>query len=228
MSTKVLEPELLAWAGSHTVIVDAEDFIKTEFIEAPGTAEAVQGALGNGKVFLFTSANAVRAVAKCPAAKVCRPESVFCIGRATLEAVKKLWAGVTIGGTADNALDLAELVLNAGVSSAVFFCGMSRLDALPDRLTKQGVELLQIPVYRTVETPVLCKHTYQAVLFYSPSGVRSFFSVNEASAETIFFAIGDTTAKAIRSRSRNQIVKSDSPDKKRMLAQAVSYFSEQK
>src|SRR5258706_9822828 len=39
---------------------------------------------------------------------------------------------------------------------------------------------------------------YDGILFFSPSGVESFFNTNEVNEQTILFAIGNTTATEIK------------------------------
>ena len=41
---------------------------------------------------------------------------------------------------------------------------------------------------------------FDAILFFSPSGVESFFMNNEIDKETMLFSIGKTTAKALQQR----------------------------
>ena len=59
--------------------------------------------------------------------------------------------------------------------SVTFFCGNQRRDTLPDKVRAAGIKVEELVVYETVELPLKVTDHYDAILFYSPSGVRSFF-----------------------------------------------------
>ncbi|MBS1975620.1 MAG: uroporphyrinogen-III synthase, partial [Bacteroidetes bacterium] len=65
---------------------------------------------------------------------------------------------------------------------------------------------------------------YDAILFYSPSAVNSFFEKNNPGPQTILFAIGNTTTKEIKKYTNNKIVVADKPSKKLLAEQAINYF----
>ena len=79
-------------------------------------------------------------------------------------------------------------------------------------------------VYNTIEKPHPVNKNYNGVLFFSPSAVHSFFTGNQAAEGTVFFAIGETTAKAVKNYCGNQIITSDMPAKDGLLRQAVDFF----
>jgi uroporphyrinogen-III synthase len=220
LSTTLLEPELTALATAHGAVLDCFDFIRVDLLTDTATHHAVAKAWSESSVCIFTSANAVRAVAQIVGTTPVKA-SVFCISGATRRLVESTWPGVQIAGVAHDAATLSDFILVSGCQIATFFCGHSRRDVLPDRLKNGNVSLLQIPVYKTVETPVVCTEPYSAVLCYSPSGVRSFFTANAAAADTIFYAIGATTEQALRNRTSNTIRVSPVPDKKIMLEMAL-------
>ena len=212
----------MAYAKHQQVMLECFDFITIDTLDDSATIRLVTDALASGEVFIFTSANAAKAVAANPAAHTHKPTGIFCIGQATRIAVEHQWSDATLLGTADNAEALAEKVAASGVKSAVFFCGISSLDILPKMLCEAGVSLQQIPVYKTIETPHSCKHDYAAVLCYSPSGVHSYFTANIPNANTVFFVIGETTANAIKVHTSNRVIVSSQPNKLTMLEQAIT------
>ena len=107
---------------------------------------------------------------------------------------------------------------------ASFFCGNIRRDELPQLLKSSGIALEEMVVYETTVTPHPIIKDYHAVLFFSPSAVDSFFSVNKVVEHTILFAIGNTTARAIGNYSTNTIVKADTPEKDNLVKKAIAYF----
>lgn len=107
----------------------------------------------------------------------------------------------------------------------VFFCGDLRREELPDLLKKAGIELTEVVVYQTLETPIKINKDYDGILFFSPSAVKSFFSINQVNSNALFFAIGNTTANAIKPFSKNSIIVSEFPAKDQLLDKAIKYFS---
>ena len=101
------------------------------------------------------------------------------------------------------------------------------MDTLPEALQRQGIKVNEVVVYETIETPRFAGERYDGILFFSPSGVNSFFGMNTIEPETILFAIGETTAKAIKEQAANTVIVSESPSKDHLLDQAIQYFRKQ-
>ena len=131
----------------------------------------------------------------------------------------------SIVGTGKDAQSLAEGMIGNGTKEAVFFCGNIRRDELPQLLKQHQIDLKEMVVYQTNTTPYCIHKPYDAILFFSPSAVDSFFSANKVEGQTILFAIGNTTAKAIENYSFNKIVRSDSPEKDSLVRKAITYFN---
>jgi uroporphyrinogen-III synthase len=126
--------------------------------------------------------------------------------------------------TAPDGESLANRILSDRVRELVFFCGNHRRDLLPSMLAQQQVAVHELVVYETKLTPKLVGKKFDAILFFSPSAVKSFFLVNKIDKDTILFAIGQTTAESIRQVSMNKLIVGDSPQKDLLLQRAVDYF----
>src|SRR5690606_35570732 len=72
-----------------------------------------------------------------------------------------------------------------------------RMDTIPEKLMRHQVQLCQHIVYTTHETAQQVTQNFDGILFFSPSAVKSFFSVNQLAADTHCFAVGNTTAKTL-------------------------------
>jgi uroporphyrinogen-III synthase len=203
------------------VVVDVLQFISVAPIEE--NAKEVQALYGREIVAAFTSANAVEVL---PSVESKPNWKVYCIGSATAKAVTEKFEVAAIVGTAINASALADQIINDGIKDVVFFCGDKRLDTLPSKLQGMGVGVDERVVYRTVETPVKVDKHYEGILFFSPSAVNSFFSMNEVAEDVVLFAIGDTTAKAISNKTSNEVVVCDTQSKDEVLRQAINYFQQ--
>jgi uroporphyrinogen-III synthase len=143
-----------------------------------------------------------------------------------LELVTKYFGSELVAGIADNAAELADVIAESTFSQEViFFCGDQRRRDLPDSLREKGIEVIEIVVYQTLAVPKRLKKRYVGVLFFSPTAVNSYFKLNKANDNTIFFAIGETTARAIKQHTNKKILISESPGKEELVNIAIEFFS---
>jgi len=170
---------------------------------------------------IFTSAHAVKFVSGWLKQK---PDwTVYCIRNETRIAVLN-WFGPEVNCKfASNALFLSKLMISEGVRKALFFCGDQRLDILPDNLRNNGIDLNELVVYDTRLKPVQLKEPPEIILFFSPTAVRSFFSVNEISSGTTVIAMGTTTAAALKQYTEHPVIISPEADKAYVFNMALDY-----
>lgn len=224
LSTRPLDDDTIEEAAERGVIIDCVSFIDTEPIQTIDVQQEVETALLQSATIVFTSMNAVEAVASFMQED--QPEwSIYCMGNTTRQLVKEYFGDNSIAGTADSATDLAWLIIEEGeTEEVIFFCGDQRRDELPSILQNNGIDVTEITVYETIATPSVIKKNYNGILFFSPSAVDSFFSVNKITGNTVLFAIGATTAAAIKKRSQATVVIGDSAGKQALAEKAIHYF----
>ena len=224
LSTRPVGKALIAEAAQHDIIIDEISFINTEEI-IDGTLAKKIGQLSRENInAVFTSMNAVEAVRKFIPSK--SSWKIFCIGNTTKKLVKDIFGQENIAGTADNALELAENILSdKGIKKVYFFCGDQRRDELPKKLKGNNIDIEELVVYKTIETRELISKKYDGILFFSPSAVHSFFLKNFIPDETQVFAIGATTADALKPFTQQPVIIADFPGKKNLVEQAINYFS---
>lgn len=221
LSTRPLPAALLLEAASRGFAVNCLSFIDTEISTDAAVIQRVRFLATEPHAVIFTSMNAVEAVAGWLKQ---RPEwTVYCIGHTTQALVEQEW-GLPVAGSADNAAALADRILSAGVPELLFFCGDQRRDALPVKLRSAGVQLEELTVYHTLATPQRLGKSYDAVLFFSPSAVQSFASLNPLEPATTYFAIGNTTAEALRKAGAARVVTAAQPGKQALLERAIEHF----
>ncbi|MDB5203734.1 MAG: Uroporphyrinogen synthase [Ferruginibacter sp.] len=225
LCSRPVSESIVADARAKGVLIDCLSFISTEPIENVEVQQEIEHALLLDTTVVFTSMNAVEAVAEHlfdeqPAWRI------YCIGQTTKQLVEKYFGAAAVAGTADDATTLAELIITEeDIDSVVFFCGDQRRDELPGLLVQNNIEVEEIIVYQTMAVPHQISKKYQGILFFSPSAVHSFFSVNKAPSETIFFAIGKTTAAAIKSFSDNRVLVAAEPGKEKLVALMLDFFT---
>lgn len=152
---------------------------------------------------------------------------IFSLAGKTKEHMLQHFQQDDIIATADYGKDLAHKIIEHGVKEVVFFCGNKRRDELPTILKQHNIAVHEVVVYETVELPSIATTDIDAVLFFSPSAVNSFFSVNQLEKQTVCFAIGTTTANSIATYTDNKVIISEAPSQEMMLA-AVTYYFENK
>jgi uroporphyrinogen-III synthase len=226
LSTASLNGRLTGLAAEQGIGLDVIPFIDIIHDSTSDTADRVRVLAATAATVIFTSANAAHAVADVIAGS--SPSwQVYCLEGATKAVLKKYFIPEHIAGTAPDAAGLAASVCAAGPQEVFFFCGDKRMDTLPEALEAHGIKVNELVVYRTVATPVTISRQYDGILFFSPSAVASFFSVNNINAGTVLFAVGHTTAGAIQQAVPNKIVVSPNPSREQVVHEAITYFQQQ-
>ena len=103
-----------------------------------------------------------------------------------------------------------------------FFSGNLLLDTLPVSLKIAGIKFNEVKVYVTKLTPVAVPGPFDAVLFYSPSGVESFLA-NNTIGNAVCICIGDTTARAIKN-PEVQMVIAAKPSIENVIIRCIKHF----
>jgi uroporphyrinogen-III synthase len=150
---------------------------------------------------------------------------IFCLDGITSEMAIKHFSPEQVGSTARNALELSNIIIKASqYKNVIFFCGDKRRDELPQRLQENGIKVEEIIVYETIETPQRISNDIDAVLFFSPSAVRSFFSLNQIQNTTTCFAVGETTASVLSHYTTNRVITSEAASSESMMTCVRAYF----
>lgn len=224
LSTRELDKNFNQEILSLGIRVDAVPFISIEYVDNVETQQEVELLETYKADVAFTSVNAVKAVAALLHGSM--PSwNVYCIGHATQQSVREYFPNSSIAGVANDSNSLAELiVINNNCEVLFFFCGDKRKDDLPHRLNEAGIAVNEIIVYYTRLQPQKMEDFYNAVLFFSPSAVDSFFKLNNDNPDTAFFAIGNTTAKQISRYSQHKVIVAAEPNSASLLKSLAEYF----
>lgn len=196
LSTKILSPLHKQELIKYGIEVIEADFIKTEnkSFELKDLNESL----------IFTSQNAVQSVLSHPKAEELKKKNVYCVGLKTKTLLTD--NGFNVVAYTGYASDLAEIItLIYRNESFTFFSGNLRRDTLPEALKENGIKFNEIQVYETTLQPQKIKANPEAILFFSPSGVKSYLKDNKIQKQ-ICFCIGDTTAEALSKITKNIII----------------------
>ncbi len=224
LCTRPLDEILVKQTKAAGIVIDELSFIETAPIQTIEVQQEIEQALLLSATVVFTSMNAVEAVAAWQNEE--QPDwNIYCIGTTTNKLVQEYFGEEHIAGTANAATELAELIAaNEFIDEVIFFCGDQRRNELPEILQQNNIDVNEIVVYETIAVPHKINIDYHGILFFSPSAVESFFSNNKIAAQTVLFAIGNTTATTIKKFSNNKIIISDKPGKENLVQKMMEYF----
>ncbi len=214
LSTKKLsesQKSLLLHVGASLVEYNA---IKIDFVPFEISSTIVNA--------IFTSQNAVNSFFE----NECHPEpsrwvigNCYCVGEKTKLAL--VTNGQKVNKMTEYASELADyLVKNHKNDSFHFFCGNIRSDEIPSKLKENNISFEEIEVYKTTLNPKSFERQFDAILFFSPSGVRSFFSENEINGAKAI-CIGKTTASEAKKYTENVVI-SNTTTVESVIAKAVN------
>jgi uroporphyrinogen-III synthase len=225
LCTRPLDDSLIKTAKQLDIDIDVLSFIETTAARSIDEQQEIETALLKPATVVFTSMNAVDAVTMQLDGQ--QPHwNIFCIGNTTNKLVQHYFGNESVAGTADSAAELAGLIVEKNdIGEVIFFCGDKRRDELPEILRKNDIEVNEIVVYQTLAVPHKIEKQYHGILFFSPSAVESFFSINKLPATTLLFAIGNTTANEIKKYTGNKIITGDEPGKENLVNKMIEHFT---
>ena len=229
LSTKKLDASLVKKAKEAGIKILEQEFISVKPILDQDNFKKIMGLAKTGKLnIVFTSSNAVVALEKymhVGDTYYVIDWNIFCLAGKTRESIENSRIiKANIIAEAANASSLAQKIIEHKVAEISFFCGNKRREELPAILKNAGIRVHEFVVYETIETPAIATNDIHGILFFSPSAVQSFFSINQISKETVCFAIGQTTADSIAEFTDNRIVVSESPSQEMMVTSVQFYF----
>ena len=212
LSTKKLSKALKKKFSDAGIELVEKNFIQTKSV----SFETPQ--LNN--YLIFTSKEAVKSVLKSDEQNV-HPILCLCVGSKTKSFLEK--KGFTIIESADYAEDLIQVIDSKyKENSFTFFCGNIRKNTIPFYFQQNNIAYKEIIVYETTLKPHQIKEPFDAILFFSPSGVNSFLEKNTLENKTCF-CIGTTTAKVLENRTKNIIIASQ-PTVENVITEVIKFY----
>ena len=212
LSTKKLsdkQKELL-----NNFIVDEIELIEISF----NTSIKLQIPVKNA---VFTSKNAIIGIFSQFSSEELQFENVYCVGDKTAQFLEEKNVKVTV--KANSSEELAdEILLNKDIEEVYFFCGNLRRNELPEILTENNIKVNEVEVYSTNFKSVKIKNTYDGILFFSPSSIKSYLLKN-TNTQSVAFCIGNTTSSEAIDDFENVFV-ADEPTVENVIKSVNQYF----
>nr|MBX2828785.1 uroporphyrinogen-III synthase [Flavobacteriaceae bacterium] len=188
LSTKKLslsQKELLLNSGMRFVEYDAISIIPLEF-EAPRKVDNAIVTSMNGTKQIFNSETIV--------------SNWFCVGESSATFLKENDQNVVKIG--ENSSKLADFIIKNHKNDIFhYFCGAQRRDELPDLLKSEKIDFFEVKTYKTEQKHHKFDQKWDGILFFSPSGIKSFLSENTM-GNAIAICIGETTASEAKKYTR--------------------------
>jgi uroporphyrinogen-III synthase len=216
LSTKTLSSE------QRQVFLDANiDLLEQDFIEIENSVFELKNINEN---LIFSSQNAVLSLMEQADWENLKTKTVFCVGIKSKELLEQ--NGFTVAVYMDYASELAEIItLIYKNESFTFFSGNLRKETLPRSLKNAGIQFNEIEVYKTKLAPfkISKEEKFDAILFFSPSGVESFLKDNKIKTETCF-CIGETTSESLEINKVKNILIAENPTIEDVIADVIEYY----
>jgi len=220
LSTKVLtrsQQNLLLNAGLSYLHYDAIKVRHLEF-ELPKV---------HFDYLVFTSQNGVNSYfehIRNPSAPQGQEPSIkgtFCVGIKTQSLLEE--KGQKVLENAQNAADLGNTIIKKYKNeSFLLVSGNRNLPTLPEKLKENNIRHKVIRTYNTSLNPKRFERDFDGVLFFSPSGVESFFQENNFSGTA--YCIGNTTADEAKKYTSNYSI-ANKPTVENVIVQAVKQLT---
>jgi uroporphyrinogen-III synthase len=221
LSTKTLDGITLAFAQTLSLDVRCADFIETKPLLF--NIEHINFAIFDAVA--FTSANAVNYFFENNrAADLIAGKQIFALQGKTTGSL--LSRGITANLQAASADELADEIVKGKTCKAVLhICGEMRLPVLESKLKQAGLNYAEMVIYQTiVQTAKKIDESFDAILFFSPSGVEGFTALND-SGKAVCCCIGKTTANALKDKNNTaRIILPEQPSPSSMLSAVKVYF----
>ncbi|PHR61052.1 MAG: hydroxymethylbilane synthase [Robiginitomaculum sp.] len=214
VSTKVLSESQLMMVNKD-IKIEELDFITTKILPIPPEAVRTDS-------MIITSQTTVRALlASFPRLNL-RFKNIYCVGDKTKALVEERLGRVLYTAPSSKALAI-YLCQNMSSRAVTYFCGNLRRGDISKMLGANNIKVTEVPAYETKYSGRKVVGEFSGVMFYSPSGVRSFVKAN--ASDKIAFCIGETTAHEARTYFKNVVVAKQSTIE-HMLKMVNDYYDE--
>lgn len=195
LSTKILTASQKAILTDANINVEEYDAINIEYL-SPDIDTTF-------KNIIFTSQNTVKAFIKIVGPQNLKNNfyTAYCVGEKTKSILEE--NGIKVMEMTSYGAELAKILVNKYSNiSFLFLCGDKRRHEIPSYLTRHKVAFKEQTVYKNTPNPRTFATDCNGILFFSPSGIKSFITMNNLK-NSMAFCIGTTTAAEAEKHTKN-------------------------
>jgi len=219
MSVRILSTKKLSLAQRQHLLIAGFHVVEADFISTHAIHSTVPELNDH---IIITSQNALSSLLGQVDKSQLHHKIFFCVGEKTSQKLNDL--GMKVALWKPYAEELSKAIITDFADKRfTFVSGTLRRDTLPQSLQKHGVYFEEWQVYETQLTPLQVEGVFQAILFFSPSGVESFLQLN-ALGNTVCFCIGNTTREALKPFASNVVV-ANRPTVESTIIACIHYFN---
>ena len=215
---KILSSKLLSDSAYERLLAAGHELTQYNAVEA----ETLPFSAAPYPHYVCSSQNAVKALSEYAHRQdqaMLKSARWYCVGTQTAEALEQL--GFKVSHCSENAETLIEQVLKPLNEPILWFSGVRKTRALEQFINNRGCDYIDCYLTRLVEKSFTS--AYDALLFFSPSGVESFLKANEM-GRAHAFCIGETTAKAVRPHAQNGLSVSPKATSMQLVLEVIKHF----
>lgn len=173
----------------------------------------------NTRKFIVSSQNSVKAISGLKL-----NGEFFVVGKNTAKHLSD--NGFNVIHFENYASDLADYILkNYTSQNWNFFCGNNRRETLFEKLTPNGHSLNEIICYDSIPMNYMIdSELFVGFVFFSPLAVKTYFSNNSVSENSVIFSIGNTTTEEIKKYTKNNIITAGIPLLEKVVEKVNEYY----
>ncbi len=202
LSTKLLPDNLVNRLLDYNIECVQHNFI--EIKPLPFNSDLIDIGPNN---WIITSKNAWAILVDKIKPAILQKKTIFCVGEKTKKQIQE--SGYSVFLVSKNSKSLAKTIVeNYSEKSFQYFSGDQRMSYLPNLFQKRNIDWYENVVYSTIMTSRKIDEPLDALLFYSPSGITSYFE-NNLYHDEVCFCIGNTTSISIENYTDKIIIAED-------------------
>lgn len=226
LSTKLLDQTMIELADQNGIQIHQASFIETKCILTQEQEKSIFQLLQSPHNIIITSNKAANILASI-LNKITTEHNYYVVGSSTAATIKKLGKNHFISYTANHAIELGTYIFQQHADKKfIYFSGDIRREELPNLLNQHKVLWQEIPVYTTQLTPHKLTNAFDGILFFSPSGVNSYFTYHSPKPFQTYFSIGSTTTQSIENYTIENIVTISTPSTELLIQKIIQYYNQ--
>ena len=171
--------------------------------------------------WIFTSKNAVESIFSTNKNINKYFNKIYCVGKNTKDLLIK--KGQKITKMTQNSSNLADFILKKAKNEKFIFCRSNiKNEEFSDFFNKKNIELKEVVAYNNIARPIKYNQIFDAILFYSPSGIKSYL-INNSLNNSYCVCIGKTTSKYAHKYS-NKVLSCNVPTIENVIHKTIKLF----
>ncbi len=218
--SRSVTPLLKSEAKSKGIIIHDHDFLRISYTDQISIAEML---MTNLQPLVFTSVKGVEAVVNYIQKYGITMKIKSCYGIRGNTIDKAVQNGFTRIADAENAADLAHVIISKKEKSVLHCTANFSRPELYSLLHKSGINITVCEVYHKEIYPVKVSRL-DGVIFFSPSQIDSFLKANELTPMTPAFCIGTTTASHLFALHHKNIITALQTNQGAMFQTVYDYY----